>query len=95
MERASDPDTVHEWREEPTPTGTADARKEPQRRIVRLAFSRIESPTLFLDMRPASDIPEYVQQVRMGEQPVIEDDPELEGVTVFEELPNPERHEER
>ncbi|SRR5258706_6911292 len=50
---------------------------------------------LFLDMRPASDVPAYVQQVRVGEQPVIEDDPQLEGVTVFEELPNPERPDER
>jgi hypothetical protein len=45
---------------------------------------------LMRDVRPTNDVPNYVLAIRAGEQPVI-DDPQLNSVTVFEELTGRER----
>jgi hypothetical protein len=53
-----------------------------------------EFQDLMRSVQPTNNVPDYVLAVRAGEQPVIED-PQLNAVTVFEELPNPARGEER
>ena len=50
---------------------------------------------LMRDVRPTSDVPDYVMAVRAGEQPIIGNDAHLNAVTVFEELPGGEPTEAR
>jgi hypothetical protein len=47
------------------------------------------------DFRPTSEEPSYVRAVLAGEQPTIENDPQLDAVTVFEELAGGEQTEAR
>ena len=67
---------------EETISGNVDDGLEPEQRALFQELIR--------DVRPTSNVPEYVLAIRAGEAPVIED-PELQAVTIFEELPSQER----